>query len=157
MSMYSIRMVTPNVGRSALAAERTRALGGIYAHHGAKVRVARVVAGDAAGQIFLGVSVDDGKSLAQVFEKVEADPSFAKLREEHELNPAGSLSGPEVFRIVHGKVDHGYPVILQREYAVSRDKLAGQLALMPELDALIRGQDIKVLAAVRCSPAIWGG
>jgi len=148
MSLISIRMLTPTVGKSALAAERARALGGIYARNGARVRVARVVAGDGAGQIYLAVAFDDGKSMAQIFENVQADPSFARLREERELNPAGSVTGPEVYRIVHGQVEPGYPVVLMREYTVSRDKQANMLALMPELDALIKHHDIKMLAAV---------
>lgn len=148
MSLFSIRMLTPNVGKSALAAERARTLGGIYASNGAKVRVAKVVAGDGAGRIGLFAGFDDGKSMTQIFERVQADPSFARLREERELNPAGSVSGPEVYRTMYGEIQPGYPVILVREYTVSRDKLAGQLALMPELDALAQANDVKVLASV---------
>jgi len=78
MSMYSIRMVTPNVGKSALATEWTRALGGIYAHYGAKVRVARVVAGDAAGQNMTGKA-----TLA----------ACEWIRSQHPLHPRYLLSG----------------------------------------------------------------
>ena len=148
MSLISIRMLTPNAGKSALAAERARTLGGIYARNGARARVARVIAGDGTGQIYVSVAFDDGKSMAHIFEKVQADPSFAKLREERELNPAGSVSGPEVYRTVHGQVEPGYPVVLMREYTISRDKLAGALALLPELDALVPRHDIKIVAAV---------
>ena len=148
MSFYSIRLLAPTAGKTVLATERIRALGSIYARHGAMIRVGRVVAGDAAGQLYLGTGFADGKSLAQVFEKVQADPAFAKLREERELNPAGSVTGPEVFRVVHGQVEPGYPVVLMREYAVAREKLAGIVALMPELDALGKRHDIKILGAV---------
>jgi hypothetical protein len=148
MSLVSIRTATPNVGKSVLVAERARTLGDIYARNGARVRVARVIAGDGAGQIYLSAGFDDGKSMAQIFEKVQADPSFARLREERELNPAGSASGPEVYRTVSGQQEPGYPVILMREYTVSRDKQAGILALIPELDALAKPHDIKIMTAV---------
>jgi len=148
MALISVRMLAPTVGKAALAAERARALGGIYARHGGRVRVARVVAGDAAGQIFFSVAVDDGKSLARVFEKTQADASFARLMEERELNPAGSVTGPEVYRVVYGEPQPDYPVILQREYTISRDKLDGALALLPELEALGKSHDIGILAGV---------
>ena len=129
-------------------AERARALAGIYARNGARARVARVIAGDEAGQIYVGLTFDDGKSMAQIWERTQADPSLARLMEERELNPAGSASGPEVYRTVYGQVEPGYPVILQREYTISRDKLSSALALLPELDALVKDQDIRILAAV---------
>ena len=148
MSLYSIRKLTPNIGKAALLAERARALAGIYARNGARARVARVIAGDEAGQIYVGLTFDDAKSMAQIWERTQADPSLARLMEERELNPAGSASGPEVYRTVYGQVEPGYPVILQREYTISRDKLSSALALLPELDALVKDQDIRILAAV---------
>jgi hypothetical protein len=85
MSLVSLRTAKPFAGKAALAAERARTLGGIYARNGGRVRIGRVIAGDGVGQIYLGVAFDDGKTMAQVFEKVQADPSFAKLTEEAEL------------------------------------------------------------------------
>ena len=79
---------------------------------------------------------------------LRADPAIARLWEERELDPAGSISGPEVYRTVYGQVEPGYPIILMREYTVSRDKQASMLALMPELDAVAKPHDIKILAAV---------
>jgi hypothetical protein len=148
MSLVSVRTVTPFAGKSALAAERARTLADIYTRHGGKARVASVIAGDLAGQIALYVGFDDGKSMGEVFEKYQADPAYAKLREEHGLNPAGSVSGPEVYRFVYGQAEPGYPISLHREYTMSRDKVADALALMPELDALGQAHDIKVAAAV---------
>jgi hypothetical protein len=66
------------LGKAALSAERARTLGGIYARHGAKARVGRVIAGAGAGQIYLGIGFEDGKSMGQIFENVQADQSFAK-------------------------------------------------------------------------------
>ena len=148
MSLASVRSVSPFPGKSGLAAERARTLGDIYARHGAAARVARVIAGDLAGQIALFAGFADGKSMAQIWEKCQADPDFAKLREEHGLNPAGSLSGPEVYRFVYGQPEPGYPVLVQREYTISRDKIADALELMPELNALGQAHDIKVSAVV---------
>lgn len=148
MSLVSVRSVTPFAGKSGLAVERVRTLAGIYARHGARTRVARVIAGDLAGQIQLYAVFGDGKSMAQIWEKCQADPSYAKLREEHGLDPAGSLTGPEVYRYVYGQPGPGYPVLLHREYTISRDKIGDALALMPELDALGQAHDINVAAVV---------
>jgi hypothetical protein len=101
-----------------------------------------------AGQVVLYAGFSDGKSMAEIWEKCQADPSFAKLREEHGLDPAGSLTGPEVYRFVYGQSEPGYPVLVQREYTISRDKIADALELMPELDALGQAHDIKVGAVV---------
>ena len=79
-----------------------------------------------------------GRSLIDLIDTLnELDAAGVALvlhqqREECELNPAGSISGPEVYRTVH-QVEQGYPVVLMREYTVSRDKLAGVLALISVL------------------------
>jgi hypothetical protein len=148
MALVSIRLATPLAGKAALSAERARTLGGIYAGHGAKARVGRVIAGAGAGQIYLGIGFEDGKSMGQIFENVQADPSFARLREEAGLNPSATLTGPDVYRVAYGQLGQGYPVVVAREYAVARDKHAGMLELMPEMDALVKAQDINFAVAV---------
>jgi hypothetical protein len=148
MSLVSLRTARPLAGKSALAAERADTLGGIYARHGGIVRIGRVIAGDGAGQIYLGVAFDDGKSMAQIFENVQADPSFAKLTEEAEVDPAASVSGPEVYRFLYGQPGPGHPINLYREYTMSREKAAEALALMPELDAVLKEHDIRLTVTV---------
>jgi len=148
MAMYSIRKFAPIAGKSALLAERARSLAGIYAQNGARARVARVIAGDDAGQIYVIVSVDDSKTMMHIWEKTQTHPAFQKLLEDHEIEPAGSGSGPDVYRTVHGQVQPGYPVILMREYTISRDRLDDALGLMPELDALVQRHAGHLLAAV---------
>jgi hypothetical protein len=153
MSFASVRLATPNPGKTALTIERAQTLGGIYARHGANVRIGRVVAGDGAGQIYVGAYYADGKSMGRIFEKVQADPAFAKLREERELNPAATISGPDVYRVAYGQVGLGYPLLLVREYSIAYDKRAGLLALCPEVDALMKPHDVGFLGAV---PAFAG-
>jgi hypothetical protein len=66
---------------------------------------------------------------------------------ERERDPAGSAEGPELYRRVFGEVQPGMPVLLMREYTMARDRLDGALGLMPELDALMKGHDVRLLAA----------
>jgi len=148
MSLVSLRTAKPFAGKAALAAERARTLGGIYARNGGRVRIGRVIAGDGVGQIYLGVAFDDGKTMAQVFEKVQADPSFAKLTEEAELDPAASVSGPEVYRFLYGQPGPSHPINLYHEYTMSREKAADALALMSELDALLKDHDVRLTVTV---------
>jgi len=148
MAFISIRSVIPHPGKDALVVERARTLGEIYNRYGARTRVARVAAGDGAGQIYLAVAVDNGKTLAAAYDRVQADPAFAKLLQEREQNHGGTMTGPEVYRTVHGQVQPGHSVVLMREYAVARDKLESILALMPELDTLVQAHDVKVLASL---------
>jgi hypothetical protein len=148
MSLVSLRTARPFAGKAALAVERAHTLGGIYTRNGGRVRVGRVIAGDGAGQIYFGVAFDDGKSMGQIFEKVQADPSFVKLTEEAELDPAASVSGPEVYRFLYGQPGPSHPINLYREYTMSREKVADALALMPELDALLKDYDIRLTITV---------
>jgi len=147
MALISIRKLTPTIGKSDLLVTRARALAEIFARNGAKTRVARVVAGDGAGQIYVNLSFDDGKSMAAIWEKTQADPAYTKLMAERELNPAASAEGPDVYRTVFGQVQPGRPVILMREYTISRDKLDGALGLLPELEALMKRHDVPIVAA----------
>jgi hypothetical protein len=148
MAFISYRTVEPMAGKSTLAAERVRDLGGIYARHGARVRVARIVGGAGAGQLVLASTCDDAKGLARTYEGVDADPAYAKLMQEQQLNPAGTITAREVYRTVHGQGQPGSPVIVMREYAVARDKMAGIIALLPDLDAVIKGHNIGLMCVV---------
>jgi hypothetical protein len=138
----------PFAGKSELATERARTLGGIYARHGARVRVARTIAGADAERIRLYIMYDNGTSMGQIWEKCRTDPSLVKLLQEREVDPEGSLSGPAVYRTVYGQMEPDYPVVQEREYAMSRDKVADALALMPGIEALGKGLDIKIAATV---------
>ncbi len=151
MSFASVRLAKPNPGKTALTMAQT--LGGIYARHGANIRIGKVIAGDGAGQIYLGVYFADGKSMGQIFEKVQANPAFAKHNEGRELNPSSTVSGPDVYRVAYGQVGLGYPLLLVREYSIAYDKRAGMLALCPEVDALMKPHDVGFLGAV---PAFAG-
>jgi len=84
----------------------------------------------------------------QVATAAENDPSRVRLNEERGQNPGGTVDGPEVFRTVFGEVSPGFPVILQREYSIARDKLGNALELLPEIEALVGGHGAKLLAAV---------
>jgi hypothetical protein len=148
MSLISVRLATPHPGKTALTVERAHTLGGIYARYGAKTRIGKVVAGAGAGQIYLGLGFEDGKSMGQIFEKVQADPSFAGFQEQRDTNPSSTVTGPEVYRIAYGQLGQGYPMVVVREYAIPRDKHAGMVALMPEMDALVKAHDINFAAAV---------
>jgi hypothetical protein len=146
MSLLSIRKLTPTIGKTALMTQRVRAVADAYARNGARCRVASVVAGDGAGQVYLAVHFDDGKSMAQIWEKTQADPAFTKVMADRERDPAGSVEGPELYQTVFGQLDPGYTVVLMREYTIARDKLDGALGLMPDLGALMKAHDVQLVA-----------
>jgi len=147
MSLVSIRRLTPTLGKTAVMTQRVRAVAEVYARHGARGRVASVVAGDGAGQIYLTLHFESGKRMTEIWEKTQADPAFTKVMAERERDPAGSVVGPDVYRVAFGQLDAGYPVVLMREYAIARDKLEGALGLMPDLAALMKAHDVGLVAA----------
>lgn len=78
MPIISFRKATPLPGKAALLAERGQTLAGIQTRHGARrARVFRVVSGDGFGQYWLATTFDDAASMADVWEKTQAE-RFAK-------------------------------------------------------------------------------
>ena len=53
MTIISRRILTPILGKSDLVLKRAKSMQEIMTNHGAKARVARIVAGDLAGSIHL--------------------------------------------------------------------------------------------------------
>ncbi len=148
MSVISLRRITPKIGQSELALERVRAMGGIMASNGARVRVGRGVGGEGAGDLHLYANLENFEALGKLTARMATDPSRAKLLHERELNPAGSIIGPEVYRTVYGEVAPEYPVVMQREYQIARANMAAAVEILPDIEVLSKDHDTKIMAAV---------
>ena len=90
----------------------------------------------------------DFASISKATVAIAADPARVKLLHERELNPAGEVLGPEVYRTVFGDVAPDYPVIMQREYRLPRENLQNALSLLPEIEKLGKSHDFKMMAVV---------
>ena len=81
MTVVITTAVKPIIGKSRLAEERVRQAAEIYANHGGKVRVARVVMGIYSGSMLLQSATADFTTATSVMSKAMNDPSFQKLME----------------------------------------------------------------------------
>ena len=148
MTVISVRRMTPEIGKTELATSRVRAMAGIVATAGGRVRIGQVVAGEGAGSMQLYATFTDFASISKATLAIAADPARVKLLHERELNPAGEVVGPEVYRTVFGDVAPDYPVIMQREYRLPRENLQNALSLLPEIEKLGKSHDFKMMAVV---------
>ena len=148
MTVISVRRMTPQIGKTELATSRVRAMAGIVATAGGRTRIGQVVAGEGAGSMQLYAAFTDFTSISKATLAIAADPARVKLLHERELNPAGEVVGPEVYRTVFGDVAPDYPVIMQREYRLPRENLQNALSLLPEIEKLGKSHDFKMMAVV---------
>ena len=148
MTVISVRKMTPTVGKTELATSRVRAMAGIVARAGARVRIGQVVAGEGAGSMHLYAAFEDFSSISSATLTIASDPARATLLHERELNPAGEVVGPEVYRTIYGDVAPNYPIVMQREYRLPRENLQDALSLLPEIEKLGKSHDFKMMAIV---------
>ena len=148
MTVISVRKMTPTVGKTELATSRVRAMAGIVARAGARVRIGQVVAGEGAGSMHLYAAFEDFSSISRATLTIASDPARATLLHERELNPAGEVVGPEVYRTIYGDVAPNYPIVMQREYRLARENLQDALSLLPEIEKLGKSHDFKMMAIV---------
>ena len=148
MTVISVRKMTPTVGKTELATSRVRAMAGIVARAGARVRIGQVVAGEGAGSMHLYAAFEDFSSISRATLTIASDPARATLLHERELNPAGEVIGPEVYRTMYGDVAPNYPIVMQREYRLPRENLQDALSLLPEIEKLGKSHDFKMMAIV---------
>ena len=148
MTVISVRKMTPTVGKTELATSRVRAMAGIVARAGARVRIGQVVAGEGAGSMHLYAAFEDFSSISRATLTIASDPARATLLHERELNPAGEVVGPEVYRTIYGDVAPNYPIVMQREYRLPRENLQDALSLLPEIEKLCKSHDFKMMAIV---------
>ena len=148
MTVVSMRQITPVIGKTELATSRVRAMAGIVARAGAKVRIGSVVGGEGAGSLHMYAAWENFEALSRGTVKIASDPARQKLLHERELNPGGEMIGPEVYRTVYGDLAPDYPVVMQREYSVPRENLVDALGLLPDIEKLGKDHDYKLAAVI---------
>ncbi len=84
--------------------------------HGAKSRVAKIIAGDMASLIHLTRSYENMQNGCDSFNEMSNNPSIIALMKEREADPEGHLIGPEVFCTIYGNISLNHKVIMMREY-----------------------------------------
>ena len=146
--IISRRILTPMLGKSDLVLTRAKSMQEIMTKHGAKSRVAKIVAGDMAGSIHLTGSYENMQSGCDSFNEMSNDPSRIALMKEREADPGGHLIGPEVFRTIYGNISPDHKVIMMREYQLSRSNLSEAVKVFPDIDALLKNEDASFMAVI---------
>lgn len=136
MSIVSRRILVPIAGKSELALERAKSMAEIMASHGALVRVFRSVMGKDAGNIEVLARFANFTEGAKTNAAIALDPRTQKLWQEREKNPAATIEGPYVYRMVFGEAAP-QPVIMRRLYQVDRHNLKAAIEMLPEAKAAI--------------------
>ncbi len=150
MSVLAITVAAPHPGKRALTESRARQLGGIYARHGASVKLAKVVAGPNAGSIALIRGYADFRSASKAFQAVGADPANTEFWREREANPSADIVVVRnLLRVVYGENKWStYPVSLLRGYDLARDKVADAMAILAEVSKLAAQADVNVIGVM---------
>ena len=145
MKIVSVRQMSPSAGKEMLMEERIRRASGVMARHGAASRIFKIQGGDSAGDYLLMNLFNSFSEASSTFQKMSADPELAKLFMERALNPAGDMTGPDLFRTVYGEPPaKPSPVLIGRGYQVPRGKAKEMLAMAPELEALFKNVDSSI-------------
>jgi hypothetical protein len=134
MTVISRRVMTPTVGKTDLARERVNRMVAILTRSGATTRALKVVMGDGVGNIEVLGRYPNFATGSKAAMAIAADPDRIELLAEREKNQTGILQGPYVYRDIYGEVSR-QPVMLFREYQISRQNLKLAIELLPEVKA----------------------
>jgi hypothetical protein len=146
MFVISRRILIPHLGKEATVLDRARRHVAAMNRLGAQARALKVIMGADAGQIEVFARYNDFKHGIGAFQSFGGDAELVSLRAEQAEHPAAEMHGPYVYRYIFGEPS-AKPVLVQRAYRVSRDKLPAAIELLPEAKAAI-GPNTGMTAAV---------
>ena len=154
MTVVSVREVTPHIGKEKMVESRMRRAEAIFAKHGAQTRIFKTVVGQGVGDYILMSMYESFSKATKSFQSFSADPDMATLMDERSASPTGDMKGPEVYRMAYGAPSNPpRPLMVQRMYHMPRKNLASALELAPELDELMKSQDVTIGVAVPIATA----
>lgn len=146
MTVIAFTMVMPHVGKRKATEDRARRLGGIYARHGASVKVANVISGGNAGCIALIRGYEDFRAASKAFEAISSDPESIEFWKEREVDPAADIViARDIARRIYGKGKWDtHPVSLIRQYDLARNKVAEAINMLAEAETVVSKADVNV-------------
>lgn len=147
MAVIAITLAMPHQGKRLMAENRARQLGGIYARHGASVKVASVVSGPNTGCIAVLRGYADFRTASKAFQTINADPAHAEFWQEREANPAADVViARDIVRSVYGEGQWDtHPVSMIRQYEIARGNLDEALKILAKADKIVATADTVVV------------
>jgi len=147
MAALAITIIRPHPGKRQAAESRARQAGGIYARHGASVKISNLIAGPYTGCIALVRAYADFQTAAKAFQAASSDPAYAEFEREREANPLAEIvMGRNILRSIYGESKWAtHPVTQLRQYDITRDKIPDALKLFPKVSKVVSKNDVNVL------------
>ena len=100
MPIISFRSEMPAHGKAGIVEERVRFTAQVFARHGAKTKIMRVISGDQFGRIAFIAFYDDFTSASDIVLAASADPVLKAAVEEERMAPAtAGLPGSFVYEV----------------------------------------------------------
>ena len=134
MTVISRRIIAPSLGKSDAALGLAKQLVEQAQQAGVKTRLCKVIMGVDAGQLEMFARFENFQAGTTGFLKMAGSAPVASARAQLESGAVDSISGPYVYRTVFGEPTQ-QPVMVQRQYQVSRANLQAAIALLPEARA----------------------
>jgi len=147
MTAIAYTLARPHHGKRPTAEDRARNLAGIYARHGASVKVASVVSGPNTGCIAVVRAYADFRSAAKAFQGISNDPAHADFWREREANPAADIViARDIYRTAYGDMRWDtHPVSHVRQYEITRDNVPEALKLFPKIEKIMAKADVNLV------------
>ena len=150
MAVIAITAAQPHVGKRQMTENRARQLAGIYARHGAAVKVGSIISGPNTGCILVQRGYADFRSAAKAFHAINADPAHVEFWREREANPSADIViARDLLRTVYGESRWGtHPMSHLRQYSITQDKMADAMKILPKVEKLWSKTNVNVMALV---------
>lgn len=134
MTVISRRIIVPAQGKTDAAIAQAKALAEQASLTGTKTRLLKVIMGVDAGNLEMFVRFENFQDGIAGFQTLAASAGVSNARAQLEGSNVQSISGPYVYRTVFGEPS-AQPILVQRQYQLSRANLQAAIALMPEVKA----------------------
>jgi hypothetical protein len=135
MAVISRRIIVPALGKSDAALAQAKSLAEQTTQAGTQTRLLKVIMGADAGNIEMFVRFENFQQGISGFQSLAASAGVNSARAQLEGANVQSISGPYVYRSVFSEPT-AQPVLVQRQYQISRANLQAAIALLPEVKAV---------------------
>lgn len=136
MTVISRRIIVPVQGKTEAAIAQAKSLGEQAMQAGVKTRVLKVIMGSDAGNIEVFSRFENFQDGISGFQNMAATPGVVSARAQLEGSNVQSITGPYVYRTVFGEPT-AQPILVQRQYQLSRENLHAAISMMPEVKAAL--------------------
>jgi hypothetical protein len=134
MTVISRRIIVPAQGKTDAAIAQAKALAEQAAQAGTKTRLFKVIMGADAGNLEMFVRFENFQDGIAGFQSLAASAGVNNARTQLEGSNVQSITGPYVYRTVFGEPT-AQPILVQRQYQLSRANLQAAIAMLPEVKA----------------------